>query len=210
MRALASVTPTAAPGERWQYSNANYNVLGLIVDTLSGLPYADYVRQRVLTPLGMDTSTFDPAVAGAGPIADGHVPPFGRYRPVPVDDEAWLAPAGGALFSTASDMARYATFHLGAGPDAVLPPEEIEKTHTGTVPAPGLSIENNCYGFGWVDSTIGGRRIVWHDGGVPGYSAVLVLVLDPDRQLTAVVLLGATSFLTQHLVRSVAAAVYCR
>ena len=102
-------------------------------------------------------------------------------------------------------MARYANFQLGHGPDAVLSHDQIQETHTGTVPTTGLLGEGDRYGFGWVTSSVAGKRIVWHEGGVGGYSAILVLA--PEDDLGVVVLLGATTFLTKQLVQALACAI---
>lgn len=74
---------TAAPGERWQYSNEAYILLGRLIERCDGVPYARALERRLLAPLGMARSTFDPEVVAAD---DERVQPFmhdegGRLMP---------------------------------------------------------------------------------------------------------------------------------
>jgi CubicO group peptidase (beta-lactamase class C family) len=69
-----------APGERWAYSNSGYILLGAIIEKVSGLSYAEFIQQRIFTPLGMTHSYYDDSthlipgrVAGYTPTADGYV-----------------------------------------------------------------------------------------------------------------------------------------
>ena len=66
-----------APGESWEYSNLNYNVLGLLVQEVSGLSYEDYIRQNIFVPLGMNRSHTSLGAARAEGASNGHYPFFG-------------------------------------------------------------------------------------------------------------------------------------
>ena len=106
VRALRSATLTAPVGSTWQYSNANYWTLGMIVQAVSGESYESYVQEHIFGPLEMDHSFTSKAEAEAQGLPDGHRYWYGF--PVAADlpyDRGGL-PAGG-LASSAEDMAHY-------------------------------------------------------------------------------------------------------
>ncbi len=96
-------------GRSWAYSNLGIDLAGYIVEKASGVPFAEYVQTRLLTPLGMVNSTFDIArIAGLPERAIGQSPIF-RKAPL-----VTIMPAGG-LYSSADDLGRYLQFHLNRG-----------------------------------------------------------------------------------------------
>ncbi|MBV8529987.1 MAG: beta-lactamase family protein, partial [Candidatus Eremiobacteraeota bacterium] len=109
VRALAAVR-VGRPGERFQYSNANYDVLGAIVEARSGMAYQSYVRNRVLAPLGVTRVAF---------ACDEPVRGYVRLFSIPVRAPRFPelcadAPAGGLVMG-AAQYGRYLAAHLDAG-----------------------------------------------------------------------------------------------
>ena len=112
------------PGAVAVYSNYGIATLGAVVAHVSGLPFIDYVEQRLTGPLGMARATFrEPLAAGdpraldpalAADIATGHARRAGAFEPGPFEYIAHGAAAGG-MSATASDMARWMRMHLNAG-----------------------------------------------------------------------------------------------
>lgn len=110
---------TAEPGERWQYSNEGYIILGRLLERIDSQNYTDVLTTRLLKPLGMTRSTFDPAVVASD---DDRVQPY-----MLSDDGALIPgsnlhgnmPAAGGLVSTADDMTALAQLllHQGTLPD---------------------------------------------------------------------------------------------
>ena len=85
VRRFANVELSFAPGSDFVYSNLNYDLLGLLVQTVSGERFADYMRDHVFVPMGMRNATADPARAADLGAADGYYRWFGvRYLPTPV------------------------------------------------------------------------------------------------------------------------------
>src|SRR5262249_42161646 len=78
VRSLAKVRPTALPGRTYQYSNANYVTLGVLVEAVSGQPYADYVQQHILAPLDMTDTFLSGEQALQHGVAVGHGAVAGR------------------------------------------------------------------------------------------------------------------------------------
>ena len=71
---FANREPRFAPGEAWAYCNANFVLLGMAIEKLSGVPYADYMRENIFGPAGMNDTDFLPAYAAAERVAEGYVP----------------------------------------------------------------------------------------------------------------------------------------
>lgn len=176
----------------FSYANANYDLLGRIVEAVSGLSYADYLDSRVLGPLGMTASSADPAQAASLGMAPGHRTWFG----VPVadgfvhrsGDEAWGAAPSGYVAASAGDMARYLQMYLNGGEGAngarVLSPEGVASMFLDRVPDPD---GDTFYGMGWTSFCWDdGELVLSHDGQVENYVASMCLL--PERDLGVVVL----------------------
>ncbi len=154
----------APPGAMWNYSNANFSVAGLAVETAAGKPYADVLEQDIFAPLGM-TRTFArkaEVVADGnyaigkgytGSSADPYDPFFGASNYVEgraamedVADNAFTRPAG-LVWSTASDMASYGGFLIDGNPD-VIDAERLAALSTPQVRMyPALDAQQYGYGL---------------------------------------------------------------
>jgi CubicO group peptidase (beta-lactamase class C family) len=167
---FANDPPKFAPGTSWQYSNAGFVVLGLIIEKLSGRSYFDYVRAHVFRPAGMnDTDSYESArevsnraVGYTLRTADG-----GLRRDEPRRANAFAlpfrgSPAGGG-YSTLDDLLR---FDRALRSHKLLGAKFTELVTTGKVDAP---FGKYAYGFG--DSRVNGKRYVGHNGGAPGIAA---------------------------------------
>jgi D-alanyl-D-alanine carboxypeptidase len=101
---------SAAPGERFAYSNANYNLLGRVLEQATGKPWRAVVRERVIERLHLrHTSLPRPGDAPTGPgIAHGYELVNGRLRDLTDIDSSMAGAAGGhALLTTAQDLSRF-------------------------------------------------------------------------------------------------------
>lgn len=178
---LATTAPAHAPGETWEYSNANYLVLGRLVEVVSGLDYQAYVRTHVLDPIGMtDSFVSDGEVHES--MATGHTPWFLGKRALPENTTSrGMAPAGGVVAS-ARDLARFLAVMMD-GEDDVLSADG--KAQMMRPAGPG----SPYYGFGWfVDP---GNGTVWHSGSTPGVETLATMV--PSQGAGVVVLVNAGS-----------------
>jgi D-alanyl-D-alanine carboxypeptidase len=159
-----------APGTSWQYSNAGFVVLGLIVEKLSGQSYYDYVRSHIFKPAGMlDTDSYEStretanmAVGYTRMGADGRGRPENPRRPNTGLLPFKGSPAGGG-YSTLDDMLK---FDRALRTHKLLDAKFTELITTGKVDAP---FGKYAYGFG--DSRVNGKRYVGHNGGAPGTAA---------------------------------------
>ena len=178
---LAEVTPADAPDEKWEYSNTNYEILGRVVEVVSGQQYQAYVAENILEPVGMKYSFVADGQVHES-MATGHRPWFGTKQPLPENRTyRGTAPQGG-IVASASDLARYMQTMMN-GRDDVL---SAEGKSLMMRPA---SAASPFYGLGWfVDPGIG---TVWHSGTSPGYETLATMV--PSEKKGVVVLVNGGS-----------------
>ena len=179
----------------FSYANANYDLLGRVVEGASGEDYACYLDEHVLEPLGMASTTADPARAEALGMVPGHRDWFG----LPVadgfrhaqGDGAWGGPASGYVASSVRDMASYLRMYLngGMGGDGarVLSADSVRRMFLDRVPDPE---GDTYYGMGWTSfSWDDGELVLSHDGQVENYTASMCLL--PERGIGIVALSDA-------------------
>lgn len=171
-----------APGERFEYSNAGFIVLGLIVEKVSGESYADYVRRHIYEPAGMTDTAFYPkdqevpnrAIGYQTLERPGGTPLAGGPRP----NTAGLGRIGGSAgggYSTAPDLLKFAA---ALREHRLLSPEMTRTVFTGKVPMPAGPGMKVLYGYGFGEEIVDGRRVVGHNGGAPGIRGQLDVDLD--------------------------------
>jgi len=194
---IATWTPAHEAGDRWDYSNANYLVLGALIEAVSGQDYGTYLTTRILEPLGMTHSFV--ADDGVHPeMAVGHRPWFGTKRPFEdLRTRRVHAPAGGVVAS-ARDTARYLGFMMNGEDDLLRAETKAEMMRPASPLAPH-------YGLGWgVDPA---QEIVFHSGTVPGIDTLAVML--PQQQRGVVILVNGAGGLglgeTAHLFAGVQA-----
>ena len=178
---LADLTPAHAPDERWEYSNTNYQILGRVIEVVSGQEYQTYVATNILDPVGMEHSFVADGEVHES-MASGHRPWFGTKRPLPENatDRA-TAPQGG-IIASANDLARYMQMMMN-GEDDVLSAEGKALMVRPTSPA------SPFYGLGWfIDSD---NRTVWHSGSSPGVETLATMA--PAQNSGVVVLVNGGS-----------------
>jgi CubicO group peptidase (beta-lactamase class C family) len=167
---LRLVAQTARrPGETIVYANWGYDAMGLLIERLSGEPLDVYVRDHVLKPLGMTSSTLgNPPTAV--PVARGHIFSAidGRHHVLPLFDWPVLpaSPAGG-MYSTAEDLARFLAAHLNGG-GGVIRPETAAAMQQ--VHAPDGAPQSGM-GLTWRVTRSDGRTLICHGGDGGGYTA---------------------------------------
>jgi CubicO group peptidase (beta-lactamase class C family) len=185
----AGIPFSTAPGTAYEYSNYGFAILGQIVSRVSGRPYDDYVRDQILLPLGMRSSTFQMAEVPHEHIALGY-----RW-----EDNKWKAEAAlahgsfgsmGGLWTTARDLARWVSFLMSAFP----PRDEAEKgpvkrssaremqqawrfqgtsMFRSTIDTP-LTLSTSAYGYGLrISQDCRFNHVVGHGGGLPAYGSLM-------------------------------------
>lgn len=155
-------------GMSFEYTDANYDVLGLIVQTVAGQPYPAYVQQQILAPLAMQRSATTQPDALPADLAVGYRSWFG----FPVPFAQWYAHAllpSGDLISSAEDMTHYLIAQLNDGrynDTTLLSPQGITTLHQ---PAVREGESEKFYGMGWEVRPMNDLTVVRHDGTSANY-----------------------------------------
>ena len=169
-----------APGDVTAYSNYGYALAGYVVESAARMPFAEYVRAEILTPLGMTRSSFSQP-----PPADLERDAAVSYRCSSTGCEAVTPdfrsayPPGG-LVTTADDMTRFMLAQLGAPLDGkqVLGDSVLRLMHerqfTHDAALPGMT-------YGFAEDEVAGQRALSHAGGASGFMSLVMLV--PSRKL---------------------------
>ncbi|OIK07814.1 serine hydrolase domain-containing protein [Streptomyces monashensis] len=182
----------APPGTRASYSQAGYNLAGRIIEKVTDLPFEQAVASLVLEPVGLADTVYGLSEVMVRKFAVGHNRgDDGELRPA----RPWAAfregaradNPGGGLASTASDLLRWARFHLGDG-QGVLPAAELHRMREQTV---GLRASTLGDGFGicWFLHDLDGLHAIGHGGSGNGQFAELLIV--PERNFAVVALANA-------------------
>ena len=186
VRALRDAELTQPVGTTWQYSNANYWTLGMIVQAVSGQSYETYIQQHIFDPLQMGNSYTSGTDAVQNGLPTGHRYWYG----FPVASEtalrsraAWV-PSG--LSASAQDMTRYLSLYLNDGrhgATALVSPAGAAELQRAGVPT---GLDGVSYAMGWDVGPIHGIPTISHDGS--GFDSHANVVLIPDRGWGVVVM----------------------
>ncbi|HET6553390.1 MAG TPA: serine hydrolase [Dyella sp.] len=190
----------------YAYDNILFAVATLVIEEVSGQSYADFIRERIFKPVGMDASLVDMTALKPGmDVATGHAKfNFSELKPVPA--MAWSNNSGaGGIYASVHDLAKWMNVQLAGGklPNGKpLFSEDSQKQMWSMLipikisepPVPELKdMRPNFagYGEGWSLSDYRGQRLVWHTGGWPGMVSRVTLV--PELKLGVVVLTNQES-----------------
>ncbi|MBL7775970.1 MAG: serine hydrolase, partial [Saprospiraceae bacterium] len=167
------------PGTDYTYSNSGYILLGYIIEKVSGMPYADYLKKKVFKPAGLKNTFYETQKRpipnwAAGYQRDGSgyelAAPLSMTQPY----------AAGSLASTVEDLFRWTrAVHTGK----VVSSEWLKKAHTPTVLPNGT---DTGYGYGWVLGYVLGSPTVEHDGGINGFLSTLIYL--PKEEVCVAIL----------------------
>lgn len=173
------------PGTKWQYSNTNYVIAGVIVEKVAGRPFFQYLQQNIFKPLGM-TSVLDvdqDRLTESDPI--GYVRyALGPLRVAPKEGKGWLF-AAGQLAMTPEDLAKW---DISIMERKLLKPASYLALGTETLLRDGLGTN---YGLGVTITSTLNRRALSHGGGVSGFTSTNIVF--PDDRVAVVVLTNQDS-----------------
>ncbi|GAB7191964.1 serine hydrolase domain-containing protein [Kineococcus sp. NUM-3379] len=162
------------PGTRWEYSNTNYLVAGLLIEKITGRPYGEAVQRRIIGPLGLrgtsvpgDTVALPPPHAHGYARIGGQVVNLTRLNPT-------VAGAAGEIVSTTADLDRFLDALLDG---ELLPAAQLADMKRTTAVSPQ-------YGLGLVVTpTSCGVTTYGHTGGIPGYLSVAFSTADTRKRV---------------------------
>lgn len=188
--ALRKAKLTARPGEGLYYSNANYSVLGAIIQYVSGQSYEDYIEQHIFAPLHMTHSYTSAEAAKQHDLATGYRYWFGHPLPATHIPRSRGDVAASHLISCAADMGNYLVAHMNGGAfgdTRILSEEGVSQLHT-----PERKSSN--YAMGWVVKRIDSAITLCHSGTGPDFHAGMAIF--PEHQRGFALLINAENFLS--------------
>ncbi|MHC0039649.1 serine hydrolase domain-containing protein [Pseudoneobacillus sp. C159] len=166
-------------GKEFEYSNINYIILSAIVEKVSGMPYADYLKQRIIEPLKLTDTYVDRD--GADNFSPGHAPWFGYSLPTKVPYYK-NAIASGYMISSVDDMATFLMAHMQE--NEIITKDMVTQLHQGV--APISFMEKAKYGMGWFERELHGEMVIGHGGDIPSTGSSDMYFL-PKQNLGVVV-----------------------
>lgn len=193
LKKLAMVEPAYSMRSSFIYQNLMYATAGQIVASVSGMPWADFVRTRIFQPIGMNETVASLAETEGQPnVASPHDRVDGQTVRIENASVDPVAPAG-AVWSSVYDMSRWERFLLAGGvtedgtrllkattvdqlfkPETVIPPNEFYPTARLTHP------HWTTYGFAWFQEDYRGEKVDFHTGSIDGMVAIAGLIRDRD------------------------------
>lgn len=197
------------PGTKWEYSNTNYALAGLLVARASGMPFGRFLQTQILGPAGMGASQYLRWSVPAGSDATrGYGWSKQGFVPLPEFSMDW-GNAAGALASNVRDLIDWDGAYFSG---RVVSPQSVRISTTPPArvvmvaskhPANNLGIG---YAFGWVQGRDEGRRLIWHNGGLPGARAMNAVFAQDGLEI--VVLTNASEADPEGTALRIARAIY--
>jgi CubicO group peptidase (beta-lactamase class C family) len=195
---LRQVSLDAAPGAKFTYCSGNYNILGRLVERVSGESFGRYVRQHIFGPLHMSHSYTSEAPAQSDGLAQGHRWIFGEVTPMHHYNASGVP--SGYLISSAEDMSHFLSASLNHGRYGrmqVLPSAAVIAMQHRQVDAG----DGTTYGLGWRQGSLGGVPAVYHFG--ENYDSETLAFMEPQNRRGAVILSNAQGILATVAYRSI-------
>lgn len=181
------------PGSKWSYSNSGYEVLGYVIEKVSGQTYQEFLDENIFKLLHMADSGYDSNSRVIPEHAYGYAPgPRGMTVAGYVD--MTVPYSAGALYSTSGDLLKWERGLFGG---QLLKPASLEKMTTPF---------KKDYGCGLSISTVNGRKRIEHGGGIQGFNTEVVYW--PEEQLTIVILANVNGLAPDSIASDLAATVH--
>ncbi len=177
------------PGSQFHYSNSGYQLLGMVIEKVSGQRYEDFVQENILNPLGMADTRNNSASHPLSNRATGYSQDSWTQEKIKAacyDSSIFFADGG--LYSTVEDLYKWDQALYAY---QLVSKESLSQIFTPTVTvvaSPGFTVPPGLwyYGYGWMITQQSGHRLISHGGRIPGFTAYLARY--PDDQLTIIIL----------------------
>lgn len=190
VKTLSGIKLDSYPGEKFSYATINYDVLGLVVEKVTGISFEEYIKTHVLMPLGMNKTYLDRS--NVKHMATGYK--LGFMRPIPYDAPRYRGntPAG-YVITNSTDLEKWLKLQLGGTDNTAQFANLIEKSHIPdrTVPA----IDGASYASGWYSYQYGKGELA-HEGQNPNFSSYLIVSLEDDLAIGVLANINS-SYVTQ-------------
>lgn len=199
------------PGTKWAYSNSNYILLGAIIEAVTGRPYDEVLRERILEPLGLSDTGYEHYEDVLDRQAVGYYRADGGYKRAPYLDTS-VPYSAGMLYSTVEDLFRWDRSLYGNGP--FKHPETKVRMFAPHASIPEALVEEAglppSYGYGWF---VGGVavagdtvRVIEHGGTIFGFATAFMRM--PDERNTIILLDNTMTGSIREIARGVRTILY--
>ena len=188
MKEITDLPQICEPGAVWSYSNSGYAILGRLIEVVADTVYETALRDRLLTPLGLQHSVVFPEDAIPHPLSVGHEPdpenpdalrvsdPWGLYRS--------CGPMGASLVASAGDVLRFTLLHLDGGVAAdgtrLLSADLVAAAQEPQITLVDDTVLGEAWGLGWILDHFGDVPVIGHDGNSLGQNAFMRVA--PDQR----------------------------
>lgn len=194
IRAIGAQPMEFQPGDSWKYCNTGFNLLGYIIENVSGMNYWDFMGQRVFQPLGMHATTN----RLLSRVIPNRAAGYEQTNRVWINRDCDLTDvfAAGAVASTVGDLAKW---NASLDGERILTAASKERMWTPVKLNDGKAQK---YGFGWFLDTVEGHKNIGHGGLTSGFSASIQRF--PDDKLTVIILTNTDEDVATRLARKIA------
>ena len=206
--ALNQTPVSVRPGTHFHYSNSGYKVLGVLIEEMLGMENGKVIEERILEPLGMDSSTGSITNDMREGMATGYAPLYDdRPAPArgPLSPSPWLEAftADGSIASTAPDMAKYVRLILnrGMGPKGRILSEESFSSMLEKVAHPDDAPATDGYSLGLDVIDRDGHVMLAHSGGMLGFISYILADLDAEFGLVVLVNAALESYRPEDVAK---------
>lgn len=195
---LRYLEPSKPLHSKYQYNNLMFMTAGVLIERLSGSSWEDFVRRRILDPIGMKNTTF--SVKDSQATADFSLPydeTNGEVKEIPFRNIDAIGPAG-SINSSVNEMTHWLMLQLGKGKyegREIVPEKNFAEVHTPQIVAGGdLKYDESfysSYAMGWGVTSYRGHPALAHSGGIDGFTSAVRFL--PKDQMGVVVLTNSSS-----------------
>lgn len=197
------------PGTKYEYSNTNYALAGMLVSSVSGMPYGTFLQREIFQPQGLDAMQYlRMSVPSGTDVARGYNYNKGTFVPISRFSMDW-ANAAGAIASDTTDLIRWDHAYFSG---SIIPLNSVRIATTPPARVTMLASKDHAnnlglgYAFGWVQARAEGRQMIWHNGGLPGARAMNATF--PRDALEIIVLTNATTASPEETALKIARILY--
>jgi CubicO group peptidase (beta-lactamase class C family) len=175
------------PGDKWDYRNTNYVLLGVIIHKVTGTFYADYLEQRIFKALGMSSTRLISEVDIIPNRSSGY-----ELKGEKIQNQSWVSPtfnstADGALYFNVLDLAKWDAALYGT---KLLKQSSLDQSWTVFSLNDGKA-NSGHYGFAWAIANVSGHKLVEHGGAWQGFTCHFLRY--PDDGISVAVLTNSDS-----------------
>lgn len=182
------------PGTDWSYSNSGYSILGYIIQKVTGITYEQAIRKYIFQPAAMKNSGFDFEHLVSKNKSAGYSVYSDTLKSVASFSDSSTVFAAGAIYSTVKDLYQ---FHKALQSYIIIDKYLLDKAYT--------PYKHN-YGYGWIIDTINGNKMVYHSGGISGYSSIFIRI--PQENICIVLLNNKEGIELENIGRKILKILY--